>query len=77
MQTNTAHDSMHSVHISKDGIVSVKDSIQQNTELTSADNLADNETEDLSQYTDTELKLMYYNGDITRQDYEDETGEKL
>lgn len=35
------------------------------------------EEEDLSQYTDTELKLMYYNGDITLQEYEDETGETL
>lgn len=35
------------------------------------------EAEDLSQYTDTELKQMYYNGEITRQEYEDETGETL
>ncbi len=35
------------------------------------------ETEDLSEYTDTELKQMYYKGDITRQEYEDETGEVL
>jgi len=35
------------------------------------------EVEDLSEYTDTELKQMYYKGDITRQEYEDETGETL
>jgi len=35
------------------------------------------EVEDLSEYTDTELKQMYYEGDITRQEYEDETGETL
>lgn len=35
------------------------------------------EVEDLSEYTDTELKQMYYNGEITRQEYEDETGETL
>lgn len=35
------------------------------------------EVEDLSEYTDTELKQMYYNGDITLQEYEDETGETL
>lgn len=35
------------------------------------------EAEDLSEYTDTELKQMYYKGDITRQEYEDETGETL
>lgn len=34
-------------------------------------------TEDLSEYTDTELKLMYYAGEITLQEYEDETGETL
>lgn len=35
------------------------------------------EAEDLSEYTDTELKQMYYKGEITRQEYEDETGEAL
>lgn len=35
------------------------------------------EAEDLSEYTDTELKQMYYNGEITRQEYEDETGKTL
>lgn len=35
------------------------------------------EGEDLSEYTDSELKLMYYNGDITLQEYEDETGKKI
>ena len=35
------------------------------------------ETEDLSEYTDSELKQMCYKGEITRQKYEDETGETL
>jgi len=35
------------------------------------------EVEDLSEYTDTELKQMYYRGEITRQEYEEETGEIL
>lgn len=35
------------------------------------------EAEDLSEYTDSELKQMYYRGDITLQEYEDETGESL
>lgn len=35
------------------------------------------EAEDLSEYTDSELKQMYYKGEITRQEYEDETGEAL
>lgn len=32
------------------------------------------QVEDLSEYTDTELKQMYYRGEITLQEYEDETG---
>jgi len=35
------------------------------------------EVEDLSEYTDAELKQMYYRGEITRQEYEEETGEML
>lgn len=31
--------------------------------------------ENLSEYTDSELKQMYYRGEITLQEYEDETGE--
>ena len=37
----------------------------------------ENTIEDLSEYTDTELKQMYYRGEITLQEYEDETGEVL
>lgn len=35
------------------------------------------EMEDLSEYTDTELKQMYRKGEITRQEYEEETGETV
>jgi len=35
------------------------------------------EVEDLSEYTDNELRQMYYKGEITRQEYEDETGKSL
>jgi len=35
------------------------------------------EAENLSEYTDTELRQMYYRGEITRQEYEDKTGESL
>lgn len=35
------------------------------------------EAEDLSEYTDSELKQMYCKGEITRQEYEEETGETL
>ncbi len=48
----------------------------QQTETAAAE-VEQYETEDLSEYTNTELKQMYYNGDITRQEYENETGETL
>lgn len=35
------------------------------------------EAEDLSAYTGTELKQMYLKGEITRREYEEETGETL
>lgn len=35
------------------------------------------EAEDLSEYTNSELKSMYYRGEITLQEYEDKTGETL
>jgi len=35
------------------------------------------EIEDLSEYTDSELKQMYYKGEITRQEYEDEVDKPL
>ena len=35
------------------------------------------EAGDLSEYTDAELKQLYYKGEITRQEYIDETGDTL
>lgn len=35
------------------------------------------EAEDLSAYTDAELKQLYYKGEITRQEYMEETGDTL
>ena len=35
------------------------------------------EAEDLSEYTDTELRQMYRKGEITRQEYEEETGKTV
>lgn len=35
------------------------------------------EAEDLSEYTDAELRQMYRRGEITRQEYEDETGKTV
>ena len=48
---------------------------QERTSDTSA--VEQYEAEDLSEYTNTELRQMYYKGEITRQEYEDETGETL
>lgn len=47
--------------------------VQQLQEETSEE--TEYQAEDLSEYTDTELKQMYYRGEITLQEYEDETGE--
>lgn len=67
---------MDTVEISEEGkAASIKS--QENQTGSSAAEGYQYEEEDLSQYTDTELKLMYYNGDITLQEYEDETGETL
>lgn len=52
---------------------SSNNTIQQLQEDTSEE--TEYQTEDLSEYTDTELKQMYYRGEITLQEYEDETGE--
>jgi len=35
------------------------------------------EAEDLSEYTDSKLRQMYYKGEITRQEYEDEVDKPL
>lgn len=66
------------VEISEEGrAASAKLQSQQTETDTAAEEVEQYEVEDLSEYTDTELKQMYYNGDITRQEYEDETGETL
>lgn len=69
---------MDTVEISKEGrAASTKLQSQQTETDTAAEEVEQYEAEDLSEYTDTELKQMYYNGEITRQEYEDETGEAL
>lgn len=50
------------------GVNELQDTASEETEY---------EVEDLSEYTDTELKQMYYQGEITLQEYEDETGETM
>lgn len=64
---------MDTVEISEEGRTA---SVQMQSQRTETEAAAA-EVEDLSEYTDTELKQMYYKGEITRQEYEDETGETL
>lgn len=75
-QKQPAAPRMDTVEISEEGkAASAK--LQEQQTISAASEGYQYEEEDLSQYTDTELKLMYYNGDITLQEYEDETGETL
>lgn len=74
-QKQSAAPRMDRVEISQEGqAASAK--IQEQTSSEAAEGYK-YEAEDLSEYTDTELKQMYYKGEITRQEYEDETGETL
>ena len=69
---------MDKVEISKEGqAASVQTQNQQTESEAAAAKVEQYEAEDLSEYTDSELKQMYYKGEITRQEYEDETGEPL
>lgn len=67
---------MDTVKISEEGrAASVQMQRQQTGTDTAEAEMEQYEAEDLSEYTDSELKQMYYRGEITRQEYEDETGE--
>ena len=69
---------MDTVEISEEGrAASVQTQSQQAGIETTAAEVEQYEAEDLSEYTDSELKQMYYRGEITRQEYEDETGAAL
>lgn len=77
-QKRSAAPRMDTVEISEEGrAASAKLQSQQTETDTAAEEVEQYEVEDLSEYTDTELKQMYYKGEITRQEYEDETGEVL
>ncbi len=65
---------MDTVEISEEGRAA---SVQLQEQQAEAVAMEQYEAEDLSKYTDTELKQMYYQGEITRQEYEDETGMTL
>ena len=68
---------MDTVEISAEGRAASTQLQEQQTGADTAAEAAQCEAEDLSKYSDTELKQMYYNDEITRQEYEDETGEVL
>lgn len=75
-QKQPAPPRMDTVEISEEGrAASAK--LQEQQPETAAAEVEQYEAEDLSEYTDTELKQMYYKGEITRQEYMDETGETL
>lgn len=75
-QKQPAAPRMDTVEISEEGrAASAK--LQEQQPETAVAEVEQYEAEDLSEYTDTELKQMYYKGEITRQEYEDETGEAL
>lgn len=75
-QKRPAAPRMDTVEISEKG-KAASARLQKQQTKTAAAETERYEVEDLSEYTDTELKQMYYNGEITRQEYEDETGETL
>ena len=77
-QKQPAAPRMDRVEISQEGqAASAKLQGQQAESGSASAEVEQYEVEDLSEYTDTELKQMYYNGEITRQEYEDEIGEAL
>ena len=77
-QKQNAAPRMDTVEISAEGrAASVKLQSQQIETGIAAAKVERYESEDLSEYTETELKQMYYKGEITREEYEDETGESL
>ena len=77
-QKQPAAPRMDTVEISEEGqAISAKLQGQRAEAETSTAEVEQYEAEDLSKYSGTELKQMYYKGEITRQEYEGETGETL
>ena len=74
--TQTATPHTDTVEISEKGRAASAQMQSQQTGTEAAE-VVQYEGEALSEYTDTELKLMYYRDEITRQEYEDETGGTL
>lgn len=67
---------MDTVEISQEGRKAASAMLQTGTDTGEVEAYQP-ETDDLSEYTDTELKQMYYRGEITRQEYENQTGETI
>jgi len=68
---------MDTVEISAEGMAASAAIQEQKNEASEISTVKEYQAEDLSEYTDSELEQMYYQGKITRQEYEDETGEAL
>lgn len=70
---------MDAIEISEEGRQASAQMIRQTKNNASLQDSSPAEihVETLSEYTDTELKQMYYRGEITLQEYEDETGETI
>ena len=74
-QKRSAAPCMDTVEISEEGRRAASAQLQRQQPETAAAEAEQYEAEDLSKYSDTELRQMYYKGEITRREYEDETGE--
>lgn len=80
-QKQPASPRVDAVEISEEGQAASRKMQSRSTAAEKSEDTSDSgykyEPEDLSGYTDAELKLMYYRGEITRQEYEEETGKTL
>ena len=72
----SAQPRMDRVEISGEGKAACA-KLQMQKAASSSDSETENSVEDLSQYTNAELKQMYRRGEITCQQYEKQTGETL
>ncbi len=68
---------MDTVEISAEGMAASAAIQEQKSEASEISTAKEYQAEDLSEYTASELEQMYYQGKITLQEYEDETGETL
>lgn len=78
-QTDTRRQIAHmdTVEISAEGLAACDAIQEQKSAASETSAVEEYQAEDLSEYTASELKQMYYQGKITLREYEDETGETL